>query len=344
MPPSFSGPYPSTLALESSFRELLLGAGASARTIGTSSQGRPLVAYTRGSRGPVLWLTALMHGTEVIGALALLRWLQEGLPRGVFEGFRLTVVPVVNPDAFHENMAALARGGAAFQRCNGRGVDLNRNFEWLGSVDHPMGGSSRRWSPHYRGEQPFSEPETRALQALAAQAPPALSLAFHSFGEVLLFPWSYRKNRHPDTGSYERLGAAMNRGMRGLRYEVKPGAAWYPIAGDMDDFLDHRHGTLAMTVEVGRLDRRLLDPWRLLNPFWWMNPLDIEGAVGALPAGLDALLNEARPLLSERERRQRQALEEQVRGEVRGEVRVVEGGAHLDDIHAHQAAPRQPAE
>jgi hypothetical protein len=294
----------------------MAAAGATTRTIGLSHEGRPLLAYTLGPRtGPTVLLTALMHGSEVIGALALRRWLQDALPGGLFGGLRLVVVPVVNPDAYHRNMRRLAAGGAAFQRGNGRGVDLNRNFSWLGAVHHPMGGSSRPWSPHYRGPAPFSEPETRALRDLVENDPPALSLAFHSFGEVLLYPWSYRLDPHPRRPHYERLGAALNGAMGERVYGVKSGAAWYPISGDFDDYLDHGFGTLAMTVEVGRLDRRLLHPARLLNPFWWMNPLDVEGAVGPLAAGLSALVVEARRGLLDGEGRQRQALEDQVGGQ-----------------------------
>jgi hypothetical protein len=339
------GPYPTATALEGSFRGLLTSAGASSLLLGRSREGRPLTAYSLGTPGaPVVLLTALMHGSEVIGALALRRWLEDGLRAGAFAGLRLWVVPVVNPDALHRNLRRLAAGGAAFQRGNGGGVDLNRNFSWLGDVGHPMGGSRHPWSPHFRGPAPFSEPESQALRGLVTREPPALSLAFHSFGEVLLYPWSHRLDPHPRRAEYERLGAALNRAMPGRPYGVKAGAAWYPICGDFDDYLDHEFGTLAMTVEVGRLDRRLLHPLRLLNPFWWMNPLDVEGTVAPLSAGLSALLSEASRGLLAGEGGQRQALEEQVGGQQRGQVRVVEGGADLDHIHADEAAARQAAE
>ncbi|MCS6899898.1 MAG: M14 family zinc carboxypeptidase [Myxococcales bacterium] len=289
------GPYPTAAALESSFRELLLGVGATSLVLGCSREGRPLTAYSLGAAGaPVVLLTALMHGSEVIGALALRRWLEDSLQGGAFSGLRLWVVPVVNPDALHHNMRRLAAGGAAFQRGNGGGVDLNRNFSWLGDVRHPMGGSNHPWSPHFRGSTPFSEPESRALRDLVLREPPVLSLAFHSFGEVLLYPWSHRLDPHPRRADYERLGAALNRGMSGRPYKVKAGATWYPICGDFDDYLDNEFGTLAMTLEVGCLDRRLLHPLRLLNPFWWMNPLDVESTVVPLSSGLSALLAEAR--------------------------------------------------
>ena len=48
-----------------------------------------------------------------------------------------------------------------------------------------------RHSPHYVGKCPMSEPETRALRDVALALRPRVSVGFHSFGELLLYPWAF---------------------------------------------------------------------------------------------------------------------------------------------------------
>jgi hypothetical protein len=49
-------------------------------------------------------------------------------------------------------------------------------------------------------------------------------------------------------------------------------------------------GLLALTVEVGNLDRRLWNPRRLFNPFCWMNPTAIAPTVSNTAPGVLGLL------------------------------------------------------
>ena len=274
--------------------------GGDEDVIGSSVEGRPLRRYRLGS-GPVkVLLTGLMHGVEVIGAMALQALIRRLVSRGpradrVLAAMTFEVVPVVNPDAFETNLARLADGLGAGQRGNARGVDLNRNFPVTAGKRswHPFSGSRLPFSPHYAGPRSLSEPESRALCEVASQSKPDLSLAFHSFGNMLLFPWAHSFERHPAARAYEAMGAAMNAEMNGPRYQVKPSAQLYPVIGDFDDWLDAEFGTMAMTVEVSALDRRLLHPRRLLNAFSWMNPTRVTETTDALVPGLVALLEQA---------------------------------------------------
>jgi hypothetical protein len=202
------------------------------------------------------------------------------------------VLPVVNPDAVAENVHRLAEGRRAGRRSNRRGVDLNRNFSRLAPPRlHPLAGSRRPGLPYYMGPRPFSEPEARAVAEVAHRARPRAAVSFHAFGELLLYPWAHTPRPHPRRPVYEALGAAF-RGAQGARpYDVRSAHAFYPTVGDLDDHLDHTHGTLAFTVEVGRLTRRVLHPRRILDPFHWMNPTDPEPALTPAVEGTLALLS-----------------------------------------------------
>jgi len=274
-------------------------AGALARVVGTSVEGRAIRSYELGApEGEPVLLTGLMHGVEIVGSVALLdlvRHLATDPAREILRHARVVVVPVVNPDALAANCARLAAGCRAFQRCNARGVDLNRNFPRLRAdmPRNPLGGSRWRRSPHYVGPYPMSEPETRAVRDVALALRPRVSVAFHSFGELLLYPWAYTSRPNPRRAKYERAGRAFGRGLERMRYRVMQATDWYSTVGDMDDWLDAELGTLAFTVEVSRPMTRLSNLRRLSNPFAWSNPTDVRPAVDGLAPGVDALVREA---------------------------------------------------
>ena len=83
-------------------------------TVGTSAEGRPILAYRAGEPGrPVVMVVATMHGEENFDQYVA-RGLLEGRP---VTGVDLWVVPVLNPDGLVRDRRWL-KGG----------VDLNRNF------------------------------------------------------------------------------------------------------------------------------------------------------------------------------------------------------------------------
>jgi predicted deacylase len=291
--PTATERYPRLDAWLRHFGDLAARAGGRASIAGRSVEGRPIPRFDFGPEGaPAVLLTGGMHGSEYIGSLALLDAVRS-LSRAPLPA-RLVVLPAVNPDALDGNAARLRRGLPAFRRGNSRGVDLNRNFPHPPGRRslHPFAGSSWRHSLHYVGPHPLSEPESRAVADVADEVRPSLSLAFHSFGELLLYPWAHTRAPHPRSGEYRALGGAFARA-QSRPYRVMPARGLYPTIGDLDDWLDARHGTLALTVEVGRLDRRLLDPRCLLQPFWWMNPTDVESTLSDLTPAVCALVRAA---------------------------------------------------
>lgn len=299
--PAHLGPYVDAPAFVASWLELGASAGRVA-IAGRSVEGRAIHRLELGAGGgPTILLSALLHGTELVGSLALRELVRRVAARAdadaaiVAERARVVVVPIANPDAHAENMTRLARGSIAFRRGNARGVDLNRNFDLVTDVRprHPFAGSTWPRSPHYAGPAPFSEPETRALRDVATAVRPDVSIGFHSFGDLLLHPWAWTARPHPREPEYAALGRAFVSAQRRARYVAKSAHGFYPTVGDLDDWLDATLGALAFTVEVGALDRRLLDVRRLVNPFCWMNPASVETlseSVDAAATGALALL------------------------------------------------------
>ncbi len=132
--------------------------------IGTSVQGRPIVAWSfgpdRASRK--ILVVGCIHGNECAG-LAITSALRA---TRVAKGVQLWLVPELNPD-----------GAAADSRQNAHGVDLNRNFPY-------------RWQPisdptYDSGPYPSSEPETRAAMSLVRRIRPAVTIWYHQHMDLV---------------------------------------------------------------------------------------------------------------------------------------------------------------
>ena len=260
--------------------------------VGRSVQGRTIPVVTFGdTRKPTIFLSALMHGIELVGGLALLdvarQLLAERLP------FHFVFMPVVNPDAVASNLNRLRQKRRASMRCNARGVDLNRNFAILNErmPFHPFSGSRWHRSYHYIGPRPFSEPETQIVAAVARQCRPVLSLGFHSFGNMLLFPWAHTREPNSRDPDYRRLGKAFCQALPHESYDLRKARGLYPTVGDMDDWLDAELGTMAYTIELSRLAWSVLNPKKLFNPLYWMNPPNPEATVKNVVPGVKAMLH-----------------------------------------------------
>ena len=294
--PALHGDYPSYPELEQRWRDLASRLGGTESQAGQSAEGRPLWRFDLGARdasAPTILLTALIHGGELIGSIALFETMATlGRSSALLSSTRVVVMPIVNPDALAANMERLGRGRIACQRRNARGVDLNRNFPRIGKARswNPLSGSRFRWSPYHLGPHPLSEPETQAVAAVASEVRPSLALGFHSFGNLLLYPWAHSRTRNPRLPAYQRLAQAFVGAATAIPYRIRQAIDLYPTIGDLDDWLDSTFGTLALTVEVGSLDRRLWNPRRLFNPFCWMNPLAIGPTVSNAAPGVLGLM------------------------------------------------------
>jgi carboxypeptidase T len=175
--------------------------------IGRSVEGRPLwalrIGERRGSARKVAFL-GCHHAREWISVEVPYRlaehlldnsssqpvqgWLQQG---------EVWVAPMVNPDG-HEHTRTQNRLWRKNRRRNvggSIGVDPNRNYGYMwGTLD--ISTSSRVPSDEtYIGPRAFSEPEVRAVRNLVARELFGGVLSYHSYSQLILFPWATPSSR-----------------------------------------------------------------------------------------------------------------------------------------------------
>lgn len=234
---------------------------ASLHTIGASFDGRPILALRIGDAAgddddvPVL-LNGTQHAREWIAAMTAMcvaerlvrRADDDDEVRAFVDTSETWVVPVVNPDGYQYSW-----GQDRYWRKNRRGshgVDLNRNWgvAWGGS-----GSSPNKRSDTYRGEGPFSEPESSALRDLARREGVKLHVDFHAYGQLVLFPWNHSSRRTDDHARLAAIGDTMASAIfdaHGTRYRLIRGVELYPAAGTMTDYMYGEAEALSYTIEL----------------------------------------------------------------------------------------------
>lgn len=254
---------------------------------GTSAEGRPLLAVELGDAGPLVQVTAAIHGVEFIGVEVAL----EVLRRGPIEGARLRVCPMLNPDACAATWAAGGRGTVGALRKNARGVDLNRNFPlpWSARPSWVPGSGSRDpASATFRGAAPLSEPEAAALAALLDREPPHASANLHSFMGTLICARVW----HPsDWWGYSRLCRAFRRGQGPEIGYLRLGTPLFDVfSGELEDWQHHVLGTWAICIECFRLRETWRQHLRAPSTFWRFNPREPTAIAARDAAGVRAML------------------------------------------------------
>lgn len=190
---------------------------AESRVIGTSVQGRQIVAHRVGSGRLRVVVIGVIHGDEDAG-LAITDLLQRAAPPA---GVELWIVPTMNPD-----------GTALGIRGNANRVDLNRNFPYKWAAM----GEPGYWQ--YAGPSRASEPETVAMTAFLRDLKPALGIWYHQD----LFMIS------PGTGLDGRIRAHYARAT-GLPLKRITGGTYTGVAATWQR--STIRGALAFVVELG---------------------------------------------------------------------------------------------
>nr|UQB56061.1 carboxypeptidase B isoform X4 [Bombyx mori] len=137
------------------------------------------------------------------------------------------IVPILNPDGYeythtHDRMWRKNRAKYDGERV---GVDLNRNFSCGWGNNGDEGSSEEPSSVFYRGPMPFSEPEAIAVRdtILGSTVIFKAFLSFHSYYELIIFPWGYKREPCPDYLKLLEGGAVMARAIfesSGVTYKV----------------------------------------------------------------------------------------------------------------------------
>jgi predicted deacylase len=253
---------------------------------GRSVQGRPLVAVSLPGDGPVVMVTAGIHGLEYIGVRTAL----EVLRRGPLPGARLVVCPVLNPDGYARTWASGGQAAVGALRKNARGVDLNRNFPlpWGARPSRlAAAGSNDPDAATYRGTGPLSEPETQALAALVTELEPHASANLHSFLGTL---FAARVWHVGDWLGYQQLSRGFRAG-QGLwpGYRRLGTPVLDVFTGELEDWQHHVRRCWAVCVEC----LSLRESWaqrHLAAPFWRFNPVAPDPVAERDAAGVRSML------------------------------------------------------
>ena len=231
---------------------------ARAHTIGTSLEGRPIRALEishGGTLGIVLdgghhareWI-AVMVPTCIADRLVT-GYARDARIHRILDAARFFVVPVVNPDGYRYSWTTDRYWRK--NRRGGYGVDLSRNYSVAWGDD---GASADRASPNYRGERAFSEPESRAIRDLFAANPIAAHVDFHSFSQVIAYPWSHQRVPPPDRDKFAAIADRMSSAIHashGETYRIAPGSTFETGAsGTAGDWSYAIHGALSFLVEL----------------------------------------------------------------------------------------------
>ena len=114
------------------------------------------------------------------------------------------------------------------------GVDPNRNwgYKWGG-----VGASTDPCHMTYRGSSPFSEVETAAVRDfLTSKSGVRLYLTYHSYGQMILYPWGYDRSDAPNWQWMDKVGKVAGEAMKaksGNSYTVGSAAkVLWPAAGE----------------------------------------------------------------------------------------------------------------
>jgi len=164
---------------------------------------------------PKIYYQALVHAREPMGMQQLFFYMWYLLEnyntdpeiQYFLNNCEMYFVPCGNPDGYEQNRQTNPSGGGMWRknrRNNGSsyGVDLNRNFGYMWGYDN-VGSTPTPSDETYRGPSAFSEPETQAIKSLCESVEPVLLLDYHTFSDVLLYPWGYISEKCPDSTLYD---------------------------------------------------------------------------------------------------------------------------------------------
>lgn len=246
-------------------------ARVSVDTVGRSYEGRPILAVKIGPRGdaaarPNVLFIATHHAREWAAtetALRLIRHLAtatDARTDSLVTTRDIWIVPVVNPDGYEYTFTTdrLWRKNRRPMSGGAIGVDLNRNHSLNWGLDN-TGSSPTPSSEIYRGPSAASEPEVSALQAWHALHPPVISITYHTYAGLFLFPPGARYGVvAADIDAYRVLGgtnaspAARDQLPGSSRTFYSPGTAWmlYPTNGEYTDWASATFGTISINPEL----------------------------------------------------------------------------------------------
>jgi len=264
--------------------------------IGTSYEGRPIYSVKISDNPaitedePQAMYTSIHHSQEPMSLQQLIYYMYYLLenygsdPEVTYlvNETELYFIPVVNPDGYVYNEQENPDGGGLHRKNRhttmfSDGVDLNRNYGVFFGYDE-IGSSSIGFHPWHRGDYAFSEPETQALKNFMENHEIIIDVNWHSYGNMIIYPWNYQNLYTEDSTFYELLAESMS-----FRNNYRTGTVYetygYQSNGDADDWMYGetvtKEKSISITAEVGNADDGFWpDPSRiftLCNETVWTN-------------------------------------------------------------------------
>lgn len=211
------------------------------KTIGHSVEGKNIEEITIGKGSKKVHMDASFHANEWITTLVLMSFLNKYLLsltnsqpiRGInmmplYSLVKLSIVPMVNPDgvdlvlngppaALMDKLLAINKGSTNFSgwKANIRGVDLNNQFPANWEIEKERKEPKSPAPRDFPGDAPLTEPETKAMAALAKNNQFNQLIAFHTQGKE--FYWGYEGLEPPESRliatEFEKVS-----GYRGIQY------------------------------------------------------------------------------------------------------------------------------
>lgn len=256
--------------------------------IGKSAEGRNIYSYSFGTDGkPEILLTGMHHAREPIGTTIIIYFLWKLMElaesgdlqaKYLLENRHIWVVPVINLDGWHYNYSRYPNGGGLWRK-NRRlivdstyGVDLNRNYGPYDLWNAPNSGSSVNPSATtYRGDRPFSEPETQAVSEFCNEHDFLFAVNYHSYGNYIIYPFA-AINKETDDSLLYRVYSKEITDRNRFSFGTSMQTVRYPGRGTSDDWMysvsENKNKILAITPEIGTV-----------NDSFYPNPERIVGMV-----------------------------------------------------------------
>ncbi len=259
---------------------------------------------------PEVLYTGMHHAREAIGMQLLIYYLYYLLEnyetnpdvQYIVDNFELYFIPIINVDGYAYNIQNNPNGGGMWRK-NRRnnsdgsyGVDLNRNYAYMWGYNN-SGSSPTPSDDTYRGPSAFSEPEAQAIRDFCEDHDFQIALNYHSYANLLLYPWGWTDTPCPDDAVFNFHGGLMT---RENGYEYGAGSTTiYPTNGGSDDWMYGEQTTKGLiysyTPEVGSGDAGFWPPVSLIIPLCQENMY--QNLMAARLSGPWAILRDVSPTL-----------------------------------------------
>jgi carboxypeptidase T len=234
---------------------------ATLSSFGKSLEGRDLqvLKITNGSGiKPTILFNGMHHAREVmttevvldIADYLLSNYGRDPKVTAWVDNYEIYLVPMFNVDG---NNKVWNEDNMWRKNTRGRfGVDLNRNYPY--GWNSCNGSSPYEMAQDYRGPSAASEPETRALMGLVAQVRPVFDISFHSFSELVIYP--YGCGEHTEQKDVvepigQKIASLLPRDDgRGTYSAGTPPDLLYPADGGDMDWMYHEYNVLPYVIEL----------------------------------------------------------------------------------------------